>query len=107
MEDTLILLIIFGSMLAIVKLALDYARDKHRIRSSASSESSLTSSELKAIVGKAVEDVIEERFVKLEQQLESLSEGRLLISGNRNVNAEMDDVKPEFPPVQSDREALR
>lgn len=104
MEETLIVLIIFGSLLAIVKLALDYARDKHHARYSAASGSSLTSSELKAIVERAVEDVIDERFVRLERQLEALNEPRLLSSGSEH--ADVEEVKPEFPPVQSDRDTF-
>lgn len=104
MEETLIVLIVFGSLLAIVKLALDYARDKHRARYSAASGSSLTSSELKGIVEKAVEDVIDERFVRLERQLEALNEPRLLPSGSEH--ADVEEFKPEFPPVQSGRDAL-
>lgn len=105
MEEALIVLIVFGSLLAVVKLALDYARDKHQARYSASSGSSLTSSELKAIVERAVEDVIDERFVKLERRLEALSEPRLLSSGSDQPDIE--EVKSEFPPVQSDRDTLR
>jgi hypothetical protein len=104
MEETLIVLIVFGSLLAIVKLALDYARDKHHARYSAASGSSLTSSELKGIVERAVEDVLDERFVRLERQLEALHESRLLPSGSEH--ADVEDVKPEFPPVQSDRDTF-
>ena len=104
MDEALIVFIVFGSMLLIVKLALDYARDKHRMRSSSESSSSLTSSELKAIVHDAVEEALDERLARLERHLEKMPEPRLMPASHEEPD--LSSAKPESPPVQRDRETL-
>ncbi len=104
MEEALIVLIVFGCFVLVTKLALDYAKEKHRVKAS-SSGSSLTSSELKAIVQQAVEDVMEERFERIERRLDALSEPRLLSPHEQETD--FDEIKPTFPPVQRERDALK
>lgn len=104
MEETLIVFIVFGCVVAIVKLALDYSRDKHAMRASSGASSSLTSTELKAIVQDAVDDAFEVQFGRLERRLDEMQEHRLM-----PANIEHPDIsqaKPESPPVQRDRERL-
>lgn len=106
MEEALIVFIVFGCFVAITKLILDYSRDKQRMRSSAGSNSSLTSTELKALVQGAVEDALDERFGRLERQLERLQEPRLLPAGMED-DIDVSEAKPDFPPVPRDRESLQ
>lgn len=104
MDEALIVFIVFGSMLLIVKLALDYARDKHRMRASSESSSSLTSSELRAIVHDAVEEALDDRLARLEKHLEKMPEPRLIPAGREE--SDLTSVKPESPPVQRDRDTM-
>lgn len=105
MEEALIVFIVFGCVVAVTKLALDYARDKHRMRSSAGSGSSLTSSELKALVQDAVEDAMDERFGRLERRLEKMQEPRLIPANMQDVD--VSEAKPDSPPIQRDRDSLQ
>lgn len=111
MEDVLLVFIIFGSIVAIVKLALDYAREKQRGSSSATGGSSLTSSELKAIMQEAVDDALDERFERFERLLEEMEEPRLIPASTKEADNtddfDVSEVKPESPPTQRDRESLR
>ncbi len=104
MEDALIVFIVFGCIVAVVKLALDYARDKQRVRSSAGASSSLTATELKALVQEAVEDVLDERFDRLERRLEKMQKPRLIPASAED--AVLSEAKPESPPVERDRDSL-
>ena len=104
MEEALIVFIVFGCIVAVTKLVLDYSRDKHRARASVGSGSSLTSTELRALVQDAVEDALDERFGRLEKRLDRLQERRLIPANTEDLDVE--EAKPEFPPVQSDRESL-
>ncbi len=103
--EVIIVLIVFGFAFAVIKLGIDYAKEKDRSRRSPANGSSLKASELKALVEEAVEDVIDERFEKLERQLEAMREPRLLPAGRQNDDLE--DIKPESPPLQRDQEALK
>lgn len=105
MEEALIVFIVFGSILAVIKLILDYSRDKHRANASAGSESSLTSSELRALVQHAVEDALDERFGRLERRLEKMQEPRLMPASMEEVD--VSEAKPDSPPIQRDRDSLQ
>lgn len=104
MEDALIVFIVFGCIVAVVKLALDYARDKQRVRASEGSGSSLTTSELKALMQEAVEDALDERFGRLERRLEEMQEPRLIPASSEEMD--LTEAKPESPPTQRDRESM-
>lgn len=69
MEEALITAIVFGCLLGMLKLWLDYKRDKNQISASAGREPSLTTSELKGLVTEAVEEAVDRRFVQLEERL--------------------------------------
>lgn len=104
MEDALIVFIVFGCIVAVVKLALDYARDKQRVRASAGADSSLTTSELKALMQDAVEDALDERFGQLERRLEEMQEPRPMPANKEDLD--LTEAKPESPPTQRDRESM-
>ncbi len=105
MEEALIVFIVFGCLVAVVKLALDYSRDKHRIRSSAGGNSSLTATELKALVQDAVEDALDERFGRLEKRLDKMQEPRLIPASMEEVD--ISDAKPDSPPTHRDRDSMQ
>lgn len=104
MEEAVIVLIVFGCFAIITKMVLDYAKEKHRMRAS-SAGSSLTSSELRAIIQQAVEEAMDEHFVRIEHRLESLSQPSLLTA--HTEEADLEHVKPEVPPVERERDALK
>lgn len=104
--EVFIVLIVFGFAFAVVKLGIDYAKEKDRSRRAPADGTSLTSSELKALVEQAVEDVVDGRFEKLERQLEAMNEPRLLPAGSKN-EIDLEEIKPDSPPLQRDQEALK
>lgn len=106
MEDALIVLIVFGFALLAIKLILDYARDKHRVRASADTGSSLTQSELRMIVQDAVEDALDERFGRLERRLEKMQAPRLTPASSE-AEADIEGARPASPPVQRDFDSIR
>ncbi|MEX0601049.1 MAG: hypothetical protein WD205_10420, partial [Rhodothermales bacterium] len=79
MDEVLIVAIIFGSLLGMLKLWLDYRRDRNQVTPPASgAEPSITTSELKALVADAVEEVVDRRFDQLERRLEKRDRSQLL-----------------------------
>lgn len=105
MEEALVVLIVFGCIVLVTKLALDYAKEKYRIKASSSGGSSLTSSELRAIVRQAVEEVMDERLDVIERRLEALPEHRLLATSERE--SDLMDVKPQASPVTRESESMK
>lgn len=103
MEDALIVAIVFGFTFAVVKMWFDYLKSRRESRPSATSGNSLTESELKALVQRAVEDALDARLGTLEKRLERFSEPRLIPAGQR----EEDVGHPPSPPVAGDRESTR
>ena len=104
MDDVLIVAIIFGFSLIMVKLILDFMKDRGRSESAANASSSLTTSELKMLVQDAVEEAVDERFTQFEKRLEKRSEPKLFPTAGRG---EPELEKPASPPVGSDRETAR
>lgn len=103
MEEVIITAIVFGSLLGIVKLWLDYRRDKNQITaSSRSPEPSLTTSELKALLTDAIEEAVDRRIDLLETRLATHDRARLASdSGPDDVELE----HPAPPLVARDRDA--
>ncbi len=107
MDEVLIVAIVFGSVLGMLKLVLDYRRDRKKVtQPTAGAESSITTSELKNLVARAVEDVVDGRFDELERRLEEGNRTQL-ISGRSSAvdDAELDHPAP--PLVARDRDAAR
>lgn len=110
MEDVLVVAIVFGSLLALAKMLLEYNRNKFKVKTTATSEPSMTTSELKALLTDAVEDVVDRRFDRLEERLSK----RLETDDRRRlmpaVESGPDDVELEHPApplVARDRDTIR
>ena len=103
MEEALVVMIVFGSIIAVVKLILDFQKEKHKARA-LSSGSSTTTSELKQLMREAVDEAIEERFGRLEKRLDKLETPRQLAAPVHHTE-EME--VPAAPPVARDRDITR
>lgn len=107
MEEVIVTAIVFGSLLGMLKLWLDYRRDKNQIKvSSKPSDSSLTTSELKTLLSEAVDEAVGRRFDRLEAQLDEQSRVRLMpASVSSPDEAELEHPAP--PLVPRDRESTQ
>lgn len=104
MEEVIITAIVFGSLLGMIKLWLDYRRDKNQIKASfASPEPSLTTSELKRLLTEAVEEAVDERLARLERRLEAGDPSRPA-PAVQHAPDEAELEHPAAPLVGRDRE---
>ncbi|GEM_PF-3750861 len=103
MEDVLITTIVFGSILAAIKLWFDYLKTRRETHSRGTAGKSLTESELRLLVQEAVGEALQEHMARLEKRLVEHSEPRLIPAGERG--SEFD--QPAAPPVRGDRESVR
>lgn len=104
MEEALITAIVFGFAFAVVKLLVDYKKEKAQVHSADAGGSSLTTSELRQLVRQAVEEVMDERLGPLEKRLEKFGEPKLIPAG-RSEETELE--QPPSPPVARDRETTQ
>jgi hypothetical protein len=108
MEEVIVTAIVFGSLLAAIKLWLDYRRDKNQISAtSRHSEPSLTTSELKALLTEAVEEVVDARIDRLEERLEAHDRPRLAPFSTATQPHDAELEHPAQPLVGRDREATQ
>lgn len=107
MEEALITAIVFGSLLGMLKMWLDYRRDKNQMKAvSRSPDPSLTTSELKTLLSEAVEEAVGPRFDQLEARLEEQTRPRLK-PATTYAPEESELEHPAPPLVARDRESTQ
>lgn len=107
MEDVFVVAIVFGSLLGMLKLWLNYRRDRNQVSaSSRAPEPSLTTSELKALLTDAIEEAFDRRIDLLENRLAANDRARLAPASSSGP----DDVELEHPApplVARDRDSTQ
>lgn len=107
MDEVIIVAIIFGSILAALKLFFDYRRDRNQTKTSASPEPSLTTSELKKMLGEVVDEALDRRLGAMEQRLEERERFKLMPASSSAGQEIAEDDHPGAPLVKGDRSATR